>query len=90
MDITNDSFDKQFYFQSYNYSELFFKEKSLSSPMFSPLSLTKGDELIEEISFKVDKVLQLVKEDVVYDEQDKTIITIDQLKPNSTSVFYFK
>jgi hypothetical protein len=46
--------------------------------------------LIKEISFKVDKVLQSVKEDIVYDEQDKTIITIDQLKPNSTFVFYVK
>jgi len=54
------------------------------------ITIKSGDELIEEISFKVDKVLQLVKEDVVYDEQDKTIITIDQLKPNSTSVFYVK
>ena len=54
------------------------------------ITIKSGDELIEEISFKVDKRLQLVKEDVVYDEQDKTIITIDQLKPNSTSVFYVK
>ncbi len=54
------------------------------------ITIKSGDEFIEEISFKVDKVLQLVKEDVVYDEQDKTIITMDQLKPNSTSVFYVK
>jgi hypothetical protein len=54
------------------------------------ITIKSGDELIEEISFKVDKVLQSVKEDVVYDEHDKTIITIDQLKPNSTSVFYVK
>jgi len=46
--------------------------------------------LIKEISFKVDKVLQSVKENVVYDEQDKTIITMDQLKHNSTFVFYVK
>ncbi|MDF0680752.1 MAG: DUF2334 domain-containing protein [Candidatus Nitrosocosmicus sp.] len=54
------------------------------------ITIKSGDELIKEISFKVDKVLQSVKEDVVYDEQDKTIITIDQLKPNSTFVFYVK
>ncbi len=54
------------------------------------ITIKSDNELIEEISFKVDKVLQLVKEDVVYDEQDKTIITIDQLKPNSTSVLYVK
>jgi len=54
------------------------------------ITIKSGDELIEEISFKVDKVLQPVNEDIVYDEQDKTIITIDQLKPNSTSVFYVK
>ena len=54
------------------------------------ITIKSGNELIEEISFKVDKVLQLVKEDVVYDEQDKTIITINQLKPYSTSVFYIK
>ncbi|WP_458720028.1 DUF2334 domain-containing protein [Candidatus Nitrosocosmicus sp. R] len=54
------------------------------------MTIKSGNELIEEISFKVDKVLQLVKEDVVYDEQDKTIITIDQLEPNSTRVFYVK
>jgi len=54
------------------------------------ITLKSGDELIEEISFKVDKILQLVKDDIVYDEQDKTIITIDQLKPNSISVFYIK
>ena len=44
------------------------------------ITIKSGDELIEEISFKVDKVLQLVKEDVVYDEQDKTIITIESIK----------
>ncbi len=54
------------------------------------ITIKSGDELIEQISFKVDNVLQSVKEDVVYDEQDKTIITIDQLKPNSKSVFYVK
>ena len=54
------------------------------------ITIKSGDELIKEISFKVDKVLQSVKEDIVYDEQDKTIITIDQLKPNSTFVFYVK
>jgi hypothetical protein len=54
------------------------------------IAIKSGDELIEEISFKSDKILQLVKADVVYDEQDKTIITIDQLKPNSISVFYIK
>ena len=54
------------------------------------ITIKSGDELIKEVSFKVDKVLQSVKEDVVYDEQDKTIITIDQLKPNSTFVFYVK
>ena len=54
------------------------------------LTIKSGDELIKKISFKVDKVLQSVKEDVLYDEQDKTIITIDQLKPNSKSVFYIK
>ena len=54
------------------------------------ITIKSGDELIEEISFKVDKRLHLVKENVVYDEQDKTIITINQLKPNSTSVFYVK
>ena len=54
------------------------------------ITIKSDDELIEEISFKVDKALQPVKEDVVYDEHDKTIITMDQLKPNSTSVFYVK
>ena len=54
------------------------------------ITIKSGDELIEEISFKVDKRLHLVKENVVYDEQDKTIITINQLKPYSTSVFYIK
>jgi len=54
------------------------------------ITIKSGNELIKEISFKVDKVLQSVKEDIVYDEQDKTIITIDQLKPNSTFVFYVK
>ena len=54
------------------------------------IAIKSGDELIEEISFKSDKILQLVKGDKVYDEQDKTIITIDQLKPNSISVFYIK
>lgn len=54
------------------------------------ITIKSGDELIEKISFKVDTVLQIVKEDLDYDEQDKTIITIDQLKPKSTSVFYVK
>ena len=54
------------------------------------VTIKSGDDLIEGISFKVDKLLQSVKEDVLYDEQDKTIITIDQLKPNSKSVFYIK
>lgn len=54
------------------------------------VTIKSGDDLIEGISFKVDKLLQSVKEDVIYDEQDKTIITIDQLKPNSKSVFYIK
>jgi hypothetical protein len=54
------------------------------------ITIQSGDELIEEISFKVDKELQSVKEDVVYDEQDKTILTIGQLNPNSKSVFYIK
>ena len=54
------------------------------------ITIKSGDELIEQISFKADKVLKSVTEDVVYDEQDKTIITIDQLEPNSKSVFYVK
>ena len=55
------------------------------------ITIKSSDELIEDISFKVDKRLHLEKkENVVYDEQDKTIITINQLKPNSTSVFYLK
>lgn len=54
------------------------------------VTINSGDELIEEISFKIDKALQSVKEDIVYDEQEKAIITIDQLKPDSKSVFYFK
>ncbi|CAN5663137.1 hypothetical protein BH23THE1_BH23THE1_26590 [soil metagenome] len=54
------------------------------------ITIKSADELIQQISFKADKVLESVKEDVLYDEQDKTIITIDQLKPNSKSVFYVK
>jgi hypothetical protein len=54
------------------------------------ITIKSGDESIEETSFKADKLLQSVKQDEVYDEQDKTIITIDQLKPNSNRVFYVK
>lgn len=55
------------------------------------VTIQSGDELIEEISFKVHKALQPVKEgDVFYDEQDKTILTIGHLNPNFKSVFYIK
>ena len=57
------------------------------------ITIQSGDELIKEISFKVDKVLHPAKEgekDVIYDEQDKTIFTIGLLNPNSKSIFYVK
>jgi len=55
------------------------------------ITIKSSDELLEDISFKVNKELNLEKkENLVYDEQDKTIVTINQLKPNSTSIFYLR
>ncbi|MDN5847267.1 MAG: DUF2334 domain-containing protein, partial [Candidatus Nitrosocosmicus sp.] len=52
------------------------------------ITIESNNELIEDISFKVDRRIHLEKENIIYDDLDKTIITIDQLKPNSKSVFY--
>jgi len=55
------------------------------------ITIKSSDELLEDISFKVNRELNLEKkENLVYDEQDKTIVTINQLKPNSTSIFYLR
>jgi hypothetical protein len=56
------------------------------------LKVTVGsDELIEDISFKVESGFNLEKkEKLVYDEEDKTIVTINQLQPGSKTVFYLK
>ena len=40
------------------------------------ITIISSDQLLEDISLKVDKRLHLEKENAVYDEQDKTIITI--------------
>ena len=40
------------------------------------ITIISSDQLLEDISLKVDKRLHLEKENAVYDERDKTIITI--------------
>ncbi|WP_458721699.1 hypothetical protein [Candidatus Nitrosocosmicus sp. R] len=54
------------------------------------ITIISSDQLLEDISFKVNKRLHMEKENTVYDERDKTIISINQLKPNSKTVFYVK
>ncbi len=56
------------------------------------LKITIGsNELVEDISFKVDNGLNLEKKgNLVFDEEDKTIVTINQLHPCSKTVFYLK
>jgi hypothetical protein len=55
------------------------------------ITIKSSDELLEDFSFKVNREINLEKnEDLVYDEQDKTIVTINELKPNSTSIFYLR
>ena len=66
-------------------------EKVNISKTGQKITIKSSDELIEDISFKVNKELYLEKkESLIYDEQDKTIVTIKQLKPNSTSIFYLR
>lgn len=52
------------------------------------ITIESNDELIEDVSFKIDRRRDLEKENVVYDEVDKKIITLIQLKPNSKIIFY--
>jgi hypothetical protein len=54
------------------------------------ITIEPNDELIEDISFKIDRILNLEKENIVYDEADITIITLSQIKLNSKIVFYLK
>lgn len=54
------------------------------------ITIESTNELIEDISFKVDRILHLGKENIIYDDANKTIITLNQLKPNSKIVLYVK
>ena len=55
------------------------------------ITIKPNDELIENFSFKINRELNLEKqEDLVYDQQDKTIVTINELKPNSTTIIYLR
>jgi hypothetical protein len=56
------------------------------------LKITIGsNELIEDVSFKVDNGWNLEKNgNLVFDEEDKAIVTIHQLQPDSKTVFYLK
>ena len=57
----------------------------------SGLKITIGsNELIEDVSFKVDNGWNLEKGNLVFDEEDKAIVTIHQLQPDSKTVFYLK
>jgi hypothetical protein len=48
-------------------------------------------ELVEDVSFRVESGLGLEKkENVVLNEEDRTIVTINQLRPDSKTVFYLK
>ena len=56
------------------------------------MKITIGsNESIEDISFKVDNGWNLEKNgNLVFDEEDKAIVTIHQLQPDSKTVFYLK
>ena len=56
------------------------------------LKITIGsNDLVEDISFKVDNRLNVEKNgNLVFDDEDKTIFTVNQLWPDSKTVFYLK
>jgi hypothetical protein len=52
---------------------------------------TESIDLAEDISFKVDNRLNVEKNgNLVFDDEDKTIFTVNQLQPDSKTVFYLK
>ena len=56
------------------------------------LKITIGsNDLVEDISFKVDNRLNVEKNgNLVFDDEDKTIFTVNQPRPDSKTVFYLK
>ncbi len=77
-----------------SFSELYQRVKKIQHITISKTGLKitiESDEFIEDISFKVNYGLDFEKNPfLVWTEEDKTIVTIKQLKPNSKIILYQK
>lgn len=54
------------------------------------ITINSKNEIIEDVSFKVDRKLDLQNKPACYDNLDENIITVKQLKYDSNLVFYAK
>lgn len=77
-----------------SFSDLYQRTRKIKKINISKtgLKVTIGSkELVEDVSFKVESGLGLEKkENMVLNEEDRTIVTINQLHPDSKTVFYLK